>query len=245
MPDEQPEESTQKQKSATSQTTRRKKPAGAKRGCLLGCLGVSLVAFALVIAALAVGVVWTKRAVTVKQEMATTQPLNIVPYEPSQAELHDLRRRLDLLREGLTKGSGKTYQFRAEELNAMAAPLTRQLGLRSRVEIDGERLNGQLSIPVGVLTENAEGYLNAEYDVEISTKGGVLKVRFNQLTLNGQEFPKALLRRANTFIERAAQHKSVKQILSHATVVEVQDNVLRIVARDGKLRGDGLQLQIR
>jgi|GEM_PF-4303551 hypothetical protein len=240
---------------AEPEAVTKKRRGGIPRGCLLGGLGLSAGLLTAVVVVIGLAVTWAKKAADINRAAKTAAPLQIAPYRPSKEEVARVNRSVERTFQALKLGTGEAFSYRTEELNTLlsANPLMRAAGVKSRVEIDGDRMIGQLSIPRNLVSKasgdrpdsGGGGYFNATYDVEISTSEGVLTVKFNELSLNGIAIPTTLLRRADTVIDRVSQHEQVQKILSRAKTVEIRDDVLHVVSKSAEDSNASLRLKVR
>ncbi|MFT5128597.1 MAG: hypothetical protein ACI8W8_002214 [Rhodothermales bacterium] len=178
-----------------------------------------------------------KGAYEFKEEFISEEPMQVAVYTPSAPEKAAVAGKVDALVSSLSEGTGSQFEFTDREINTVIAQssLMQELGAKANVEIRGQSMTGDVSLPLESI--GWESYFNCEFDVDVTTDGGMLRLFFNDLKFGGQDVPKPLMNKVNSLIEEAYKHPKVREVMQQSDLIEVQDNVLKIVtqAKNGRV----------
>lgn len=214
------------------------KAAGPKQGlgCFVwGCLAV-----------VAVGIVGTTAMVglgyyglTKLRDMYTdTQPAALPVIQLNEEERRAVRTRFDGFRAAVDQGSAtEAFELTEDDLNSLIAesdpndPMTEAL----RVEIEGDRIVGQLSLPMDQfgLPMLRGRYLNGTADLVATLENGVLDVRIESATVKGEPLPNEFmteLRREN-LAAKAMTRPDVQRTLQNLDSIEIRDDRLILIPK--------------
>lgn len=178
-----------------------------------------------------------KGAYDFKEEFISEEPMQVAVYTPSAPERAAVAGKVDALVSSLSQGTGSQFEFTDREINTVIAQssLMQELGAKANVEIRGQSMTGDVSLPLESI--GWESYFNCEFDVDVATDGGMLRLFFNDLKFGGQDVPKPLMNKVNSLIGEAYKHPKVREVMQQSDLIEVQDNVLKIVtqAKSGRV----------
>jgi len=198
------------------------------RGCLFhGCL-------TLVVVLLAVGIglfFGTRYAIKgVVTKFTSEQPTAIPQTSYTEAELKALGSNLaGRLSPVGDPADSAPIAITSRELNMLMGlnPTTDRLRERFHFEIEGDRVKGQVSIPLREFDVKLfkDRYLNGEATFKLTVANGQIDCRFDTLVINGAELPETV--RASLSTQNLAlklnQSKEAVAILEKIAYVEVKD----------------------
>jgi hypothetical protein len=126
-----------------------------------------------------------------------TAPLTLPTVDATQAEADALLERVRIFKDALTIGTATPLVIGTRELNTLIAfsPDFKDLKGKAYVSIEGDRLRGQISLPLdGIPLLGGRGrYLNGEAAIKASLENGVLVVTLDSLRVKGQDAPAELM----------------------------------------------------
>jgi hypothetical protein len=170
----------------------------AKRGCLFYG-GIALIVFVLLVGLIGY---WSVRYAIkatdrLISEYTDTVPATLEKVEVSPDRLKEVQQRLAAFKEALDKkSSAEELALSAEDLNTLIAgdPGFRELRDKLFVGIEGDRIQGQLSLPLEQIGwEKLKGrYLNGTATFKLSLEKGALKVVLDDVTVKGKPLPATL-----------------------------------------------------
>jgi hypothetical protein len=197
------------------------------KGCFFTMAGLILVMAVIMVKMFTL----IKGAYDFKEDFISEEPMQVTVYQPSPAETVYVEKKVDRLINSLTDGGGERFEFSDREINTAIAEsqLVQELGAKANVEIRGQSLSGDVSLPLDSV--GWDSYFNCEFDVDVTTDGGMLRLFFNDLKFGGQEVPRPLMNKVNGLIEEACKHPKVREVMQQSDLIEVQDNVLKIVTQ--------------
>jgi hypothetical protein len=199
------------------------------KGCFFTMAGLLLVMGLIMIKMLMI----IKGAYDFKEEFISEEPMEVRVYVPVAQERKHVEGKVKELVSSLKSGDGKRFDFTDREINTALAEseIVKELGAKTNVQIRGQSMSGQVSLPLDKI--GWDSYFNCEFDVDVATDGGMLRLFFNDLKFGGQEVPKPLVNKVNSLIDEAYRHPKVREILQQSDVIEVQNDALRIVTKSG------------
>lgn len=161
------------------------------KGCLWGCL----IAVGVVI----VGVVCTGVGgyffLTSQMKKYTAEaPMDLPTVEYDEAKMAELKARVDGFRDAIKEKTvpDEDLVLTAEEINALISSDENLKG-RVYVEIEDERLTGQVSIPLDNIPGMGGRFLNGSGTFDVTLDDGVLVVTAEQMEVNGEMLPEAFM----------------------------------------------------
>jgi hypothetical protein len=209
-----------------------------QRGCFFyGCIIASVLAL-LVAILVAIGGYLLYRGLNqlVDQYTATT-PLELPKVELPPEKRQVLKDRVESFRKAVEKGTPtEPLELTGDDLNAL---IEEQPDLKGKiyVKIDGEKIKGQVSIPlekIGLPMFKGR-YLNGEADLKASLKEGVLIVTLDAIEVNGKRPPDQMMNemRQKNLAEDAYKDTKNAEMLRKVESLEVKDGkiILRVRAK--------------
>lgn len=188
----------------------------------------------MVVVLLAVGIglfFGTRHAIkSVVTKFTSEQPAAIPQTSYTEAELKSLGSSLAgrLSPEGAPANSDP-IEITSRELNMLMGlnPTTDRLRDRFHFEIEGDRVKGQVSIPLREFDVKLfkDRYLNGEATFKLTVANGQIDCRFDTLTINGTEIPDTV--RASLSTQNLAlklnENKEATEVFEKIAYVEVKD----------------------
>jgi len=210
-----------------------------RRGCLFyGCI-VSLILLVLLLIGVGTAAFFGYRAMkNLAVQYTDTTPMTLPKVQAPPAEVTRLQKQFDAFTAGAK--SGKTVPplvLTGDQVNALInnSPGLAQMKDRVHVAIDGDRVKGQVSIPLDNFgMPGLKGrYLNGAGVFKVTLGNGVLDVRAESLEVKGAPLPEpfmAELRKIN-LAEKAANNPDVTATLRLLESLQVKDGAVTIQAR--------------
>jgi hypothetical protein len=205
------------------------------RGCFFyGCLA----AVVMVIVGLIGGYLGVRYFVNKLVNTYTdTAPLAIPTVETTQAEADALLERVRVFKNALAGGTAQPLAIGTRELNTLIAfsPDFKDLKGKAYVDIEGDRLRGQISLPLDQLPFlGAKGrYLNGEASLKASLENGILVVTLDSLKVKGKDAPAEVLAalRKENLAKDIYRNPDTAKILGLLETIEIKDDKLTIRPR--------------
>src|SRR5207302_9903530 len=131
-------------------------------------------------------------------EYSDDKPLALPKVQVSPAQAQEIQRRVESFRDAVQTGrSTPPLELTTDEINALIATDPQFENLRGKVfvEIEADRLKGQVSVPFSDLGLNRfrGRYLNGTGTFSISLKNGSIDVRAEQIEVKGKPLPKTYM----------------------------------------------------
>ncbi len=201
-----------------------------RRGCLFyGCL-TGLVLLLLIIIAGLIGLRYAKKMFN---EFTDTSPTPLPQIRMSQAEIDQLRRRVDDFREAVrAHRPAPPLALSADEINALIATDSDLQPLKGKVyvTIEGDRLKGQISLPMeeAGLPMFRGRYLNGNGTFNVSVRNGLLRLTAETIVVKR----KPLL---DVYMKEIRKQNLARNLNSDPRVSVALDYIQEIHIMDGKL----------
>lgn len=211
-----------------------KKKSGCAKGCAVGCATVVLLAVAVGILLYLGGSRLLKK---VADEYTSTAPASLPTVECTQQEATDLIARVDAFSQALKEGRhGQELALSARDINVLIQkkPGWSDLSGKLYVNLDGDRIHGEASIPLEKLGESFKGrWLNGSGTFRIETAAGRLLVFMDQLSVRGKPLPEPFMMgiRGKNLAEEAAKKPKNVEALEKIDSISVRAGKLRIVSK--------------
>ena len=205
-------------------------PTKKRRGCFFyGCL--SVVVLLLIVGLMAVLAVNYARNVI--NTYTDTSAMALPKVEMPAAEYEALEKRVGTFKESLEKPQGVLpLVLRGDEINAWIANQaeTKELKGKFYVTIDGDKIKGQVSIPVGGwgIPFTKGRYLNGSAAFKVSLQNGVLIVTADSIVVNGKPLPE-------TFMAKLRNENLAKDVYRDPKNAEALRKIESIEVKDGKV----------
>jgi hypothetical protein len=214
-----------------------------QRGCFFyGCIIASVMALLLVLA-VGVGVYMLYRALgRFVDQYTATAPRELPRVDMLPEQRQSLKERFEAFRRSIDSGTPTApLVLSGDDVNALIEENPNLKGT-IYVTIEGDKIKGQVSIPLEKLSAALEHiglgllhgrYLNGEAELKASLSDGVLLVTLESLEVNGQSPPEeflANLRQQNLAKDAYKDPKNAEQIRKLESI-EIKDGKLIIKAR--------------
>ncbi len=205
------------------------------RGCFFyGCLAAVVISIVAMIGGyLAIRHV-LNQALT---KYTDTAPLVLPTVDATPAEADALLERVRVFKDALTAGNASPLVIGTRDLNTLIAfsPDFKDLKGKAYVSIEGDRLRGQISLPLDQvpLLGGRGRYLNGEASIKASLENGVLMVTLDALRVKGQDAPAELMAalRKENLARDVYRNADNARILSRLESITIQDGQLVIRPR--------------
>ena len=206
-----------------------------KKGCLFyGCLTsiiLGLVFFIAVPLALYYG--FNVAAGKLIENYTDKDPIQLPEVVLGEAELSMLKQRVERFRKAIqTNEASPPLELTAEEINALIFHDTQLEKLKGRayLKIEGNALQGQVSIPLDELNLNSDDrrYINGSGRFKISVREGMLSVIIQSIEIKGKTLPAAVqnvITGVNLF-ENAEMDQETTKLLDRLKTFEIQNGKL-------------------
>jgi hypothetical protein len=201
-----------------------------RRGCFFyGCITVLvLVVIVGIMAVLAVN--YFKNLINTYTD---TGPMALPKVEMPAAEYEALDKRVHSFKESLDKQKGvEPLVLSGDEINALIAskPDTKQFKDKFQLSIEGDKIKGQVSIPLGDtgIPFTKGRYLNGASAFKASLQNGILIVTADSIVVKGKPLPE-------TFMTRLRNENLAKEVYRDPKNAETLRKLESIEVKDGKI----------
>lgn len=121
----------------------------------------------------------------------------------------------------------------ADDINALLEyeDLLREFQGMARVDIRGDKLQAEISVPLGMFNDRFEGrYLNGTGELAIEIKDDRLEVTIDRLEVGGRNLPEEFMNeiRKNNLVETLYEEPLLERFLQLVKAVKVEDGRLVI-----------------
>ena len=121
----------------------------------------------------------------------------------------------------------------ADDINALLEyeDLLREFQGMARVDIQGDKLQAEISVPLGMFNDRFEGrYLNGTGEIAIEMKDDRLEVTIDRLEVGGRDLPEEFMNeiRKNNLVEALYDEPSLERFLHLVKAVKIEDGRLVI-----------------
>jgi hypothetical protein len=205
------------------------------RGCFFyGCISGAILLVLILIGAL-VGLQLFKKMLN---QFTDTQAVALAPVALSQPEIEQLKQRVDIFRRDIQTGKAVTpLTLSAEEMNAIIQN-SPELKDKLRVLIEGDKLKGQVSVPMDQLglPMFKNRYLNATATLSLSLNNGALSLNAQDVTVKGKPIPDVYQQRIRTanLLQGVPVDPRLTDALNQLEEIKVSDGKLVIVPKPAK-----------
>ena len=207
-----------------------------------GCGKVLGVGCLTVIALLAVGGFFVYRnfdklVARVTAEYVSDKPAEMPVLKVTEQEKADLAKRVDAFTRSLKAGaSGQELTLTSRDINALIQknPGWAESGGRAYVTLDGDKIRGDVSLPLDKLGASFKGrWLNGSGTFRVETAAGRLLVFMDTLSVRDKTVPDKFMAglRNKNLAEDAAKNPKNAEFLAKIESVSVREGKLRIRAK--------------
>ena len=201
-----------------------------RRGCFFyGCLSVVVLLFIVGIMALLL----INYARNLINTYTDTSPMAMPGVEMPAADYAALEKRVETFKENLDQQKAVSpLVLSGEEINALIAhqPDTKGLKDRFHIAIEGDKIKGQVSIPLGELRlPFTKGrYLNGAAAFKASLQNGILMVTAESIEVKGKPLPE-------TFMSEVRKENLAKDASRNPKHAEALRKIESLEVKDGKI----------
>lgn len=216
--------------------------AGSGRSCLLyGCLSLVVLMIAVALGTFFLGRYAMNRLANFVEQYTETTPMAMERVEMPEEEYASLETRLKDFQTALKDGRRiAPLVLTGRELNGLIARHP-DLGAwkdRLHVELEGQQVKGQVSLPLDELarfpglSRLAGRYLNGAAMLDVRLENGRLDVRVDSLEVNGQPLPDEVMSqlRLHNLAQDLEKNKQLSETLGQLRSIEVADGEVTIKA---------------
>jgi hypothetical protein len=207
-----------------------------QRGCFFyGCIIASILALLVVIAIGVATYLGYRFLNQLVEEYTSTTPRALPKVEMPDEQRQALKDRVEAFRKAVNAGaSTEPLVLTSTDLNAL---IEEDPDLKGKIyiAIEGEKLKGQLSLPLEFLGLGmVKGrYLNGEADLKASLREGVLIVTLDSIEVNGKKPPEEMLTslRQQNLAKDAYKNPEQAELLRKVESMEIKDGKIIIKVR--------------
>lgn len=121
-----------------------------------------------------------------------------------------------------------SFSLSADDINALLEfeDLLREFHGMARVDIQDDRMQADISVPLGMINERFEGrYLNGTGEISVEMRDGRLEVNIDRLEVGGRNIPEEFMNeiRKNNLVETLLQDSSLDRFMGLVKSVKVED----------------------
>ena len=121
-----------------------------------------------------------------------------------------------------------SFSLSADDINALLEfeDLLREFHGLARVDIQDDRMQADISVPLGMINERFEGrYLNGTGELSVEMRDGRLEVNIDRLEVGGRNIPEEFMNeiRKNNLVETLLQDPSLDRFMGLVKSVKVED----------------------
>jgi hypothetical protein len=219
-------------------------PPAKQRGCFFyGCITVLILTLVMGVAGFFVARHLLNKFVTFAEQYTETNSMALPKVQMSAVDYAELDKRIAAFRDGLNaQKAGPALVLTGEDINALIAndPNWKELNGKVHVTIAGDRITGQVSIPLGEFAGRVPGlsrlksrYLNGSAAWRVALANGRLAVTLQSLEANGQSPPPQIMAQLQSvnFAQNAQDDPKAAALIARLASIEVKDGTIKIKAR--------------
>lgn len=122
----------------------------------------------------------------------------------------------------------ESFSLSADDINALLEyeDLLREFHGMARVDIRDDRMQADISVPLGMINERFEGrYLNGTGEISVEIRDGRLEVNIDRLEVGGRNIPEEFMNeiRKNNLVETLFQDPYLERFVGLVKSVKVED----------------------
>lgn len=159
--------------------------------------------------------------------------MTLPKVEMPAAEYEALQKRVEAFKESLDKQKGvSALVLNGEEINALIANQPETIGLKDKfhIAIEGDKIKGQVSIPLGEtgLPFTSGRYVNGSAAFKASLQNGVLIVTAESIEVKGKPLPE-------TFMSEVRKENLAKDVYRDPKHAEALRKIESMEVKDGRI----------
>ena len=157
------------------------------------------------------------------------EPRDFAPAEERRDEVLSVIDRFRDFAVALERGEEtESFSLSADDINALLENenLLREFHGMARVDIQDDRMQADISVPLGMINERFEGrYLNGTGELSVEMRDGRLEVNIDRLEVGGRNIPEEFMNeiRKNNLVETLLQDPSLDRFMGLVKSVKVED----------------------
>lgn len=157
------------------------------------------------------------------------EPRDFAPAEERRDEVLSVIDRFRDFAVSLERGEKtESFSLSADDINALLENenLLREFHGMARVDIRDDRMQADISVPLGMINERFEGrYLNGTGEISVEMRDGRLEVNIDRLEVGGRNIPEEFMNeiRKNNLVETLLQDPSLDRFMGLVKSVKVED----------------------
>ena len=129
-----------------------------------------------------------------------------------------------------------SFSLSADDINALLEQedLFKEIHGMARVDIQDDKLQAEISVPLGVFNDRFEGqYLNGTGELSIEMKDDRLQINIDRLQVGGRDIPAEFMNeiRKNNLVETLYREPALDRFLQMVKDVKIEDGRLVIQPR--------------
>ncbi len=204
---------------------RAKKGSPVLKGCLLGCLIVFLLGALLVV----FGIYTTYNKV---QSFTSDKPRTIETSVPSQSEITRSRTKLENLKSAINRGDAVETELSEIDINALVYDNENLRG-KIAVQIDGDKLSAEGSIPLKDFPVFKDRHLNGRFSLKVSNRDGRLVVNAESIEVNGKPIPEEIMAgiRNENLLEKLYTDPNIGPVIKQVESASIENGKLILKLR--------------
>ena len=219
-------------------------PPAKQRGCFFyGCITLLTLVLVMGVAGFFVARHLLNKFVAFAEQYTETKPMALPKVQMSAADYAELDKRIAAFRDGLNaQKAGPALVLTGEDINALIAndPNWKELNGKVHVTIEGDRINGQVSIPLREFAGHVPGlsrlksrYLNGSAAWKVALANGRLVVTLQSLEAKGQRPPANVMAQFQgvNLAQNAQNNPKAAALIAKLASIEVRDGTISIKAR--------------
>ena len=217
-------------------------PQPAKRhGCFFyGCITVLILMVLLGVGGFFLVRYTLHRVIALAEQYTETQPMTLPQVQMSTSDYDQLDKRVTEFNDRMKAGKPvPPLILSGDEINALIGkdPAWRNLKGKLYVTIEGDRIKGQISVPLDEFATRVPGlsrlkgrYLNGEAALKVSLENGPLNVTLQSLEIKGQSPPLPIMTQLQSvnFAQNASQDPRTADVIGKLESITVGDGKLTI-----------------
>ena len=215
-------------------------PERKPKGCLFwGCLIVAIL-FVVVVVLIVVGVILARNwAIGAVEQYTEPQPADLPVVEVDEERRTEIVSSWEDFKAALDEGRAAELSLDSDEFNIVAQEMVPKAAEHAYFTIEGDELNGQVSIPVDpfgamIGTDRLDGrFFNASGTFDVTLSDGVLKIFMNEAEVKGEPIPKEAMQQisAQNLAENLMNNPENRDIISKLERVTVEDGRIIFVSK--------------
>ena len=211
------------------------------KGCLFwGCLIVAIL-FLLAVVLIIVGLILARGWAIGKVEQYTEpKPAELPVVEVDEERRAEIVSSWEEFKAALDEGRAAELSLDSDEFNVVAQEMVPEAAEHAYFTIEGDELNGQVSIPVDqfgamIGTDRLDGrFFNASGTFDVTLSDGVLKIFMNEAEVKGEPIPKEAMQQigAQNLAENVVKNPENREIISKLERITVEDGRIILVSKN-------------